>query len=113
MVIAEGIARLFEEKKNKIESEISRLNKVFQVKFEDMPGQNFYIKISSGSVEVRRGEHPNPNITFSATVDTFVRVVSGELYGPTAVLSGKLKVEGSVIDALILYNILQKLQSED
>ncbi|MHA1594056.1 MAG: SCP2 sterol-binding domain-containing protein [Candidatus Baldrarchaeia archaeon] len=110
MSIAEMTAKLFQEKKDAIKDDIAGLEKVFQIKFEDKPEENYYIQISGGEVKVEKGEHSNPDVTFIATMEVFMKIVSGELDGTAAYMSGQLKIEGSLPDAITFGNILQKLR---
>ncbi|MHA1595214.1 MAG: SCP2 sterol-binding domain-containing protein [Candidatus Baldrarchaeia archaeon] len=109
-ITADAIAKILEEKKEAIKDDIAGLEKVYQIKFEDKPEENYYIQISGGEVKVEKGEHSSPDVTFIATLDTFTKIVTGELDATAAYMSGQLKIEGSLPDAITFGNILQKLR---
>lgn len=49
----------------------------------------------------------SPSTTFKAAAEDWAKVASGELPGPTAFMSGKLKIEGDMPFAMSLGNLMQ------
>jgi putative sterol carrier protein len=58
---------------------------------------DFYIAIADEACEASMGEHEDPDITMSMDVDTLKEVVSGELDGMQAFMTGRLRAEGDVM----------------
>ena len=56
----------------------------------------FHVVVDDGTVTVRPGEAPSPDVTFLQDHDTAVAVATGELAAQTAFMVGKLRVVGDV-----------------
>jgi len=109
MSLSETFKQAVEAKKEELKEAIAGMEMVVQLKIEDKPEENYYVEISGGEIKVEKGEHSNPTVTFIATTETFNKIVSGELDGTAAYMSGQLKIEGSLSDAMAFGNLLQKL----
>lgn len=71
------------------------LEATFQFKIE---GDNdFYISIADENCAAAIGEHDDPDITMIMDVDTLKAIVSGELDGMQAFMTGRLQAEGDVM----------------
>lgn len=79
------------------------MDEVFQFLFSD--SDNYYLAIKDGGLAVQQGEHDDPSVTLSMTTDTLKGIMSGELNGMSAFMSGKLKATGNVMLATKLSNL--------
>ncbi|OMH33604.1 SCP2 sterol-binding domain-containing protein [Motiliproteus sp. MSK22-1] len=79
---------------------------VFQINIED--DQPYYVSISNGECEVSEGEHPDPEVTLIMDSETFVDIISGDLGGTFAFMSGRLRAEGDVILATRLTSLFKR-----
>ena len=64
----------------------------------DLSGPNggqWWIEVNNGSYKMGRGKIDNPNVTFVASDKTWVDISNGKLKGSWAVITGRLKVNGS------------------
>jgi putative sterol carrier protein len=69
------------------------MDEVFQFHFSDV--DSHYLVIKDGSLAVEKGEHDSPSISLSMSTETLKGVMSGEINGMSALMSGSLKVSGN------------------
>ncbi len=72
-------------------------NKVLQ--FNLVGEDPFYIEAKDGQVLLHDGKHANPDVTFKATSEFFLKIIKGDVNPDEAFLSRKYEVSGSIIDA--------------
>jgi putative sterol carrier protein len=93
---------LFEKALAKI-PEARTWNKVYQFIVD---GQEFYMVISGGRLEIREGRHPNPIATLSMSKDVLARILSGELDAMKAFMTRQLTITGNVFDTVNLKRVI-------
>ena len=70
----------------------------FQFTFTEMPGRrSWVVDIDDGKVRVYRGEKDHPHMVINATARDFVDLTTGYLPETTAMLSGRLAVNGGPV----------------
>ncbi len=78
-------------------------NIVFQFNIEDQG--TYHLTIKDGTCGMGDGEAADPNVTLSMNSETLQKLASGELDGMMAFMSGKLKVEGDIMQATKLQKL--------
>ncbi|SEK21443.1 SCP2 sterol-binding domain-containing protein [Halomonas daqiaonensis] len=81
----------------------SGMQEVFQFHFND--AGDYYLVVDDGTLEVHEGEHDDPSVSLSMSSDTLKGVMSGEINGMTAFMTGKLKATGNVMLATQLSHL--------
>ncbi|WP_322740937.1 SCP2 sterol-binding domain-containing protein [Endozoicomonas gorgoniicola] len=71
------------------------LNVVFQ--FDITDGDPFHIDVNDGTFAVVEGTSDNPGVSLIADSDTFVGIMTGEINGMQAFMTGKLRTEGNMM----------------
>ena len=79
------------------------MEEVFQFHFTD--AGSYYLNIQDGTLDVQEGEHDDPSVSLSLTTDTLKGIMSGEINGMTAFMTGKLKATGNVMLATKLTSL--------
>ncbi|RUR38584.1 SCP2 sterol-binding domain-containing protein [Vreelandella populi] len=79
------------------------MNDVFQFHFSD--AGDYYLVINDGTLNVQEGEHDDPSVSLSMSTDTLKGIMSGEINGMTAFMTGKLKATGNVMLATKLTSL--------
>ncbi|MGE4534715.1 MULTISPECIES: SCP2 sterol-binding domain-containing protein [Halomonas] len=84
----------------------SGMDEVFQFHFDD--AASHYLVIRDGELAVEEGEHEDPSVSLSMSTDTLKGLMSGEVNGMTAFMTGKLKATGNVMLATQLTRLFPK-----
>lgn len=92
-------------KNEAIKAKVANWNRVFQFKPKD--SDPFYLSISQGALELKKGTHDKPDSTLEASSSDFVAIFKGELEGTQAFLTGKLKISGNIMATQDLNSVLR------
>ena len=84
----------------------SGMDEVFQFHFDD--AASHYLVIRDDDLAVEEGEHEDPSVSLSMSTDTLKGLMSGEVNGMTAFMTGKLKATGNVMLATQLTRLFPK-----
>ncbi|MCL4329428.1 MAG: SCP2 sterol-binding domain-containing protein [Candidatus Thermoplasmatota archaeon] len=87
-------------------SELKGMEKTFQ--FKTSEGENFYVKIAGGNVEVQNGLAEKATTTISGSDQTLSDLLTGKLDPVKAFMSGQIKVSGDVFAAQKITSIMKK-----
>jgi len=78
-----------------VAEEAEDLHATFQFCISD--DDDFYITIDEANCSTTLGNHEDPEITMSMSLDTLGELVTGELDGMAAFMGGRLQAEGDVM----------------
>ena len=62
----------------------------------DEGAESWYIDVSDGNIAVAQGTLDDATATVNTTSDTWIGLVTGEVNGMMAMMSGKLKISGNM-----------------
>lgn len=79
------------------------MDDIFQFHISD--ADDYYLVVQDGNLDVQQGEHDDPSLTFSTDSATLKGVMSGEVNGMQAFMSGKLKASGNLMLATKLTSL--------
>ncbi|MGP9665395.1 SCP2 sterol-binding domain-containing protein [Halomonas sp. AOP22-C1-8] len=79
------------------------MDEVFQFHFED--AGDHYLVIKDRALDVQEGEHDDPSVSLSMGTDTLKGIMTGDINGMTAFMTGKLKATGNVMLATKLTSL--------
>lgn len=79
------------------------MNEVFQFHFSD--AADHYLLVKNGTLRVEQGEHADPSVSLNMSTETLKGVMSGEISGMSAFMTGKLKATGDVMLATKLSSL--------
>ncbi|MEM1954209.1 MAG: SCP2 sterol-binding domain-containing protein [Nitrososphaerota archaeon] len=88
----------------KLLTELTKKERRFQ--FRPTDGAPFYLHISPGSIAVHEGETNNPTATVIAASSDLIDVFRGQADPFKLFFSGKLRVQGNLLEAQELARIL-------
>ncbi|MCK2183123.1 SCP2 sterol-binding domain-containing protein [Halomonas getboli] len=82
------------------------MDEVFQFHFSDKG--DYHLIVRDGELDVREGVHEEPSVSLSLSSETLRGVMSGEISGMSAVMSGRLKATGNVMLATKLGSLFPR-----
>ena len=75
--------------------------------FDISDGEAFYIHVHDSRYDVTDGTHDDPSVTLIADTETFVGIMTGEINGMQAFMTGKLRTEGNMMLATKLGDLFK------
>ena len=78
--------------------------------FELEGSGTWYINISDGDFELHEGASELPTTTLKMKGEDYIKMVNGDLNGPMAFMTGKLKISGQIPMAMKLKNIFPQAE---
>ena len=100
------VSEFFAQVPEKVDKDkIQGMNVVYQFNITGDGGGEWNVKLADGDVQVNEGTADNPSITLTMSAEDFQQLVSGQLNGQTAFLTGKLKIQGDMTLAMKLQSV--------
>ncbi len=94
---ATQVTEIFQQMPSKLNpSTAAGMNKVIQYDLTGEGGATYQCKIEDGACVVTEGSPAVPDMTVIMEATDFVAMISGELDGMSAFMSGKLRVNGDM-----------------
>ena len=81
-----------------------KLEAIFQWKLGN-PDRAFHIHVNKGTFEIIDGEHANPDVLIQCDTEVYLKLVNKQMKDVIAVVTGKLRVKGSISTAQKLNRI--------
>ncbi len=72
------------------------LNAVYQFDLSGPQGGQYYLAIEGGVCTVMQGAHPDPHVTLAMSGEDAAKILTGQLSGQMAAMSGRLSVSGDL-----------------
>ena len=57
----------------------------------------FTIQINDSTCDIQKGENTEADVVLTTSDDVFVEIITGQLAGAMAFMSGKLKIDGDIM----------------
>jgi putative sterol carrier protein len=93
-----------------IQDEVEGINRKFLIKLEGQP--TAWLKIEDLKFEMGEGDIDAPDTTLDMSAQLAVDIFSGQVDPTAAYMSGELKVDGILIDAILFRTLLDLVQEE-
>jgi putative sterol carrier protein len=94
---ATGIEEFFKQLPLKFDAEAAEdLDAVYQFELSGAQGGHYIVTIREGACQVREGRHEDPHVILSMAGEDCVKVLNGELSGPAAAMSGRIRISGDM-----------------
>jgi putative sterol carrier protein len=86
----------------------AKINATYQFDLSGDGGGKFFVKVSSGTLEVGEGEKPNPDVTLLASANDYIAIAEGRMNSMLAMATGKFKIKGNLALAMKLEKIFKR-----
>ncbi len=94
---ASKIKEFFKHLPGKFDAEAADdLEAVYQFDLSGSQGGQYVLTIREGACQVKEGRHADPHVTLSMAGEDCVQVLNGQLSGPAAAMSGRIKITGDI-----------------
>jgi putative sterol carrier protein len=98
-----SIKEFFTQLPRKLDAEAAEdLDAIYQFDLSGSQGGQYVVTIREGVCQVKEGTHEDPHVTLSMAGEDCVKVLNGQLSGPAAAMSGRIKISGDVALAMHL-----------
>ena len=72
------------------------LDAVYQFDLSGVQGGQYILTIREGACQVAEGMHADPHVVLSMAGEDCLKVLTGQLSGPAAAMSGRIKISGDI-----------------
>jgi putative sterol carrier protein len=94
---APGLKEFFKQLPSKLDADAAEdLEAVYQFDLSGTQGGQYVLTIREGACQVKEGRHEDPHVILSMAGEDCVKVLNGELSGPAAAMSGRIKISGDL-----------------
>ncbi|MEM1268843.1 MAG: SCP2 sterol-binding domain-containing protein [Bacteroidota bacterium] len=69
---------------------------IYQLHYTGEDGGDWYLAVENQQLTVSEGTHDAPDVTVTSTADDWLKIANGDLNPMMAMMTGKLKVQGSI-----------------
>lgn len=92
-----GLHEFFKQLPSKLDTEAAEdLDAVYQFDLSGVQGGQYVVTIREGACQVKEGRHEDPHVILSMAGEDCVKVLNGELSGPAAAMSGRIRISGDM-----------------
>jgi putative sterol carrier protein len=92
-----GIKDFFRQLPSKLDAEAAEdVDAVYQFELSGAHGGQYVVTIREGACQVNEGRHEDPHVILSMAGEDCVKVLNGELSGPAAAMSGRIRISGDM-----------------
>jgi len=91
------VKEFFQFLPNRLDSNAAEdLDAVYQFDLSGAQGGQYFLTIRDGACQVSEGMHEDPHVVLSMAGEDCIKILKGQLNGPAAAMSGRLKVSGDI-----------------
>ena len=72
------------------------LDAVYQFDLSGAQGGQYILTIREGACQIAEGLHADPHVVLSMAGEDCLKVLTGQLSGPAAAMSGRIKISGDI-----------------
>jgi putative sterol carrier protein len=92
-----GIRDFFRQLPSKLDVDAAEdVDAIYQFDLSGAQGGQYVVTIREGACQVKEGRHDDPHVILSMAGEDCVKVLNGELSGPAAAMSGRIRISGDM-----------------
>jgi putative sterol carrier protein len=91
------IKEFFQLLPDRLDSDVAEdLDAVYQFDLSGAQGGQYILTIREGACQIAEGLHTAPHVVLSMAGEDCLKVLTGQLSGPAAAMSGRIKISGDI-----------------
>jgi putative sterol carrier protein len=108
-----AINDFFRQLPSKLDAEAAEdMNAVYQFDLSGAQGGQYVVTIREGACQVKEGRHEDPHVILSMAGEDCMKVLNGELSGPAAAMSGRIRISGDMGLAMQLRTLFPSVSEQ-
>src|ERR1051326_6817061 len=88
--------------------EAGNLQVTIQFDLSGEGGGQWYVTVANRRGTVAQGGTPNPNVTFSSSVNDYLAIINGDLNPVSAFMQGKVRVQGDMALVMKMQSLFKR-----
>ncbi len=107
---ANNVKEFFQQLPGKLDADAAEeVDAIYQFELSGAQGGCYVVTIREGSCQVAEGTHEEPHVTLAMAGEDCIKVLNGQLSGPAAAMSGRIKISGDIGLAMQLKSLFPAL----
>jgi putative sterol carrier protein len=103
------VKQTFDEMPETLEKDLAGgVDEVYQFDITGEGGGKWHAHVKDRTCTVSEGEHAKPSLTITMRAKDYLDMVEGRLQGQIAVMTGKMKLKGSMLHAIRMSQIFKR-----
>jgi putative sterol carrier protein len=91
------VKEFFQLLSGRLDSDAAKdIDAVYQFDLSGPQGGQYFLMIREGACQVAEGMHVDPHVVLSMAGEDCIKIMKGQLNGPAAAMSGRLKISGDI-----------------
>jgi putative sterol carrier protein len=91
------VKEFFQLLSGRLDSDAAKdIDAVYQFDLSGPQGGQYFLMIREGACQVAEGTHVDPHVVLSMAGEDCIKIMKGQLNGPAAAMSGRLKISGDI-----------------
>jgi putative sterol carrier protein len=91
------VKEFFQLLSGRLDSDAAKdIDAVYQFDLSGPQGGQYFLMIREGASQVAEGTHVDPHVVLSMAGEDCIKIMKGQLNGPAAAMSGRLKISGDI-----------------
>jgi len=105
-----NVKEFFQQLPGKLDADAAEdVDAVFQFDLSGTQGGQYVLSVRQGICQVTEGMHDDPHVTLAMAGEDCMKVLNGQLSGPAAAISGRIRISGDIGLAMQLKSLFPTL----
>jgi putative sterol carrier protein len=107
---ATNVKEFFQQLPGKFDAAAAEdVDAVYQFELSGTQGGRYVLTVRQGTCQVTEGTHDDPHVILAMADEDCIKVLNGQLSGPAAAMSGRIKISGDLGLAMQLKSLFPSL----